>query len=830
MKLKYFIIYFLSIFLCFSAVSQELRLSKTGIDQITDSNTQTRAGREIKWVIGVGDDIAPTGKIRIQDNIPAGQTFVPGSLEVPPNFTPLYSIDGANFTLTEQTGVTIVGAEGANFTTPVTGMNNTFLPVLSIALDTKSPTGGDGYVPIPYTHSDGSLLLYNVYHHTNDPASNYGIFCYNVSKNEICDLNNDTAPDFPKYNSDTAGDDGLSNANAHLITPSTVLTKIHNNQLFFPAQRAAPYNDMGLGCLNLETGLFCDFISIAPNNKLLTGGYTLASFYGAYSVGTEVYMHDHQYNLYCYDVDLKTSCGTYNLGVPAYDGTTDFITTTEVAEDKIYILAIYFTQMTPQNILVKCFDSTTKAECANFSEYEIPGTSIFPPSGPTGFLFQHQDTFGNIDALCGLFNGNLTCFDSQANTFSDPVLENTLLNDIPWIAPLTNGGDFDYRIGSKVYLPMRHVLTDEGATYCYDFATQSACSNFGNPGTPGYKTWPTVNAGVTGEYGYAEVNGCLYGLGNPGIMWSFDPATGTTPCSISNMELTVRKSDYYCDGLSHTVELNLLQVSGVDSNIALLEVDVVNADTDTVIASSGDISGSGQYDLSGIDFDANPDLIFKLKVVYIDPAMIPESGYPVSFTFSGDDPQICFISKLDENFTGSVADNVVTETESGISSKGELEVLAPFMCDNESIDGIHLSVDGQSAELIRAARRSARLRRSLAGVSCNAFSSAKRKKAFQYFEQQYLNIWTAIWSVPTMHYPCDDYEENYCSAFDTFATVAEINTYLDATKSRVKTLLKSCPRNDPSVRRIKQKVRQKVSAIKVRLAELPGMIRECPLS
>jgi hypothetical protein len=71
------------------------------------------------------------------------------------------------------------------------------------ASETKDAvTGGDGLQPIPYRADDGSLRIWNIYHHADYRApveSLPTITCSNPATGQACDLNGDSQPDTDKY-------------------------------------------------------------------------------------------------------------------------------------------------------------------------------------------------------------------------------------------------------------------------------------------------------------------------------------------------------------------------------------------------------------------------------------------------------------------------------------------------------------------------------------------------------------------------------------------------------------------------------------------------------
>ncbi len=84
-----------------------------------------------------------------------------------------------------------------------------------------------------------------------------------------------------------------------------------------------------------------------------------------------------------------------------------------------------------------------------------------------------------------------------------------------------------------------------GATVCHDWTADAACAGFPLPAAH-----PTVNGGATRDYGYSYdgTSGCLFALGDAGVLFSLDPATAVTPCLHSGASVKLTPSEFYCDG------------------------------------------------------------------------------------------------------------------------------------------------------------------------------------------------------------------------------------------------------------------------------------------
>jgi len=229
---------------------------------------------------------------------------------------------------------------------------------------------------------------------------------------------------------------------------------------------------------------------------------------------------------------------------------------------------------------------------------------------------------------------------------------------------------------------------------CYDMTTQAMCANFGlaagSPnGTayPGFEWWSgDAASGGDGwgrgkdlnpsepnrnlksqDYNYVfDANGCGYGWGNAGILWSFDAATGVTPCpQIKTASLAaLTPAAYYCDGSqarNHTYGyLKLEQALPVNASVT---VTARNAATGTQVFGPATI-GAGQQtvDFSSINYAANPSII-----VDISYTGLTQATNVAAFFTTVDPVQFCFQTKVPDTYLpGSTGYNSkVTNTANG---------------------------------------------------------------------------------------------------------------------------------------------------------------------
>ena len=139
-------------------------INKTVTNLTTGSTTQANPGDILRWVVDYYNGDGSNNSIDLLDVIDPNTTYVPGSLEVPELWEPMFSSDGTTFSVTSEPSTVLgVGAHGTNLAVPATALTaGNALPPSSMAL---SATGGDGYYPVAYSHSSGKTVLFNIFHY-----------------------------------------------------------------------------------------------------------------------------------------------------------------------------------------------------------------------------------------------------------------------------------------------------------------------------------------------------------------------------------------------------------------------------------------------------------------------------------------------------------------------------------------------------------------------------------------------------------------------------------------------------------------------------------------
>ena len=150
-------------------------------------------------------------------------------------------------------------------------------------------------------------------------------------------------------------------------------------------------------------------------------------------------------------------------------------------------------------------------------------------------MYADYDARGNPVGVCvtmGATSGNapsVTCYDFAGNPLTPPASLALLYPRGGTISlafnplTITVGGDL------RSYFPFFSMSGPyPGDTLCYDWTIQGLCPSFAYPdGHPG------VNQGLTKDYGYAYDGHCMYATGDYGYLFSIDPVTGGSPCSLA---------------------------------------------------------------------------------------------------------------------------------------------------------------------------------------------------------------------------------------------------------------------------------------------------------
>lgn len=384
------------------------------------------------------------------------------------------------------------------------------------AFNVKSSTGGDGYTPIIRKMGSGETHIFTIYHHmkpsgTATPEVN--IYCVVASTSSTC-------PGYPKYFSSVTGtsnsgiDDIATSFFPHYAT--------EGSQVYYAAQRAT---DNGVGCFDLEAGTNCGYTALG-SLAMSTKNTRPASVDGLEQVGSKLYSFGKDIKAYCYDLSTDAACigqpytvAPGDVSMPAYDG-DDLRLPRQAIGTNIYLVVNYASQSTPANGRLTCFDTLTNTRCAGWSgSVDNPGTNagIGGVVEGIGSVFASYNTAGVANAVCAIGYGpnGPNCWNLTTAAPVTPLAGLLSGLSASWAREET-------RLGNKTYFAF--FQGNGGFAECFDFTTQTRCAGFSSP-----RTWPGINGGNTGDYGYTYADaGCFFATGDDGILWSFDPITGAT--------------------------------------------------------------------------------------------------------------------------------------------------------------------------------------------------------------------------------------------------------------------------------------------------------------
>ncbi|SEF19698.1 hypothetical protein SAMN05421837_10165 [Amycolatopsis pretoriensis] len=598
-------------------------------------------GATANWVIGYDDQATGSGAATITDAVGAGQAFQSGSLHAPPGWTPSWSTDGTTFTGTEPaSGVTAVRASNPDAGPDATSLSGALTPPVQAV---TTATGGDGFSPILYRTPGGALQAWNIYHHLG--ATSPKVVCTDLATGQRC-----PGGPWPKVLNTAPGP--LGTLGAGDIASTMVEQYVHDPaapaKVYYPAVTAS---SVGVGCLDMAASANCGYWALSPTggspavNSI--GGFVENSgnLYGIVSSGAVV----------CWTIATQSACGgqPYAPIVPAanqpyvYGGVT-------VAAGKVF--ASTSNPGTGQQPTLGCFDPATATACANWASAR--------PTGPAGNYNYNDytafDTSGASVGACATTTGSpdvTTCYALDGSALAAPPGPAALPAGVYAFPPEVVTDPAGH---VRSYLPIWNGGY-AGAALCHDWTTGAACA-----GLPGPISHPTVNGGATRDYGYSydPPSGCLIGLGDAGVLFSMDPATGATPCVRSGGQVTLKPGDFYCDGGSHVQGYTAARLTGVDpANVDFAASRVTVVDQDGVTVPTPGFAPDGSVDLTGVSVAAHPSITVTTTLVLHSAAGF--AGRLV-VDYVGDAPQLCFRTTI----SADCAVSSVANTASGTDSTG----------------------------------------------------------------------------------------------------------------------------------------------------------------
>lgn len=587
-------------------------------------------GDTLDWTVTYKGTPAPGTPATITDPISAGQTYVPGSLHVPPGWASGWSTDGSTFTGTDQGAATtaVRGTSPAD-TGGGTAVSGDLLPPVQAA---ARATGGDGFTPILFRAPDGDVEAWNIYHHTG-PA-NPLVVCNDLSSGQPC-----AGGPWPRPLNTTAGPLGSGSTGDiyTTLTPQYVQDPDHPGVVYYPAVAA---NSVGAGCLDLGARANCGYVALESSTGSPSAANGLAGLvaagdgkaYGVASTG----------EVLCLDMASHSPCTGQPFAAivpPNHDGPgatySLYMGAMAVADGRVYASSSPQNGVTPTSL--GCYDPATGTVCAGWA---TPHPAAADPNAYTYNAFVSYDTAGAPNGVCTASSSGAApvtgCFALDGGALTAPA---TGLGQLPggtlvFTPEVVNAGGDNRSYFAEWGGPL------PGNTTCYSWTHAAPCAGF-----PAAAPHPAVNGGVTRDYGYAydATTRCLYGLGDAGILFSMDPATAGSPCLHTGASVTLTPADFYCDGSSHTAAYTQARLTGLDlGHTDPAATTVAVTDPDGTVLATPALGADGTVDLSGISAAQHPSITVTVQFSLTDTSDFAGGAHPsLSVAFQGDAPQIC---------------------------------------------------------------------------------------------------------------------------------------------------------------------------------------------
>lgn len=613
------------------------------LDSDTDGDkdpTEVDLGGTAQWRLNYENTSgAMLTNAKINSHLSSGQTYMPGSAQTPPGWTVEFSTDGGSSYVTQEpaSGVTDLRF-GASLVPPkaegqVTSLLQPLLPV-------SQGTGGDGWIPIV-----AGNRIYAIFHHMgpNVPV----LSCIDRTTNQVC-------PGYPKiigpyYTSNTPGG-GV----------------FFNNRIYFRVQSPTQF---GLMCWDSTTNASCGFTPLAnlPGNTPTQHDRGT----GPRAIGQRIFMVTDDHRVHCFDVATQALCPGYPVNsqliqanvAPFQTGASSGFMDMEVDGTRIYAsIGGYAGGI--NGAYLHCFDTATAAPCADW-------TAPVHENDPRYYgLFFRKDSSGVRNGICLMGEaGAPICYDlTGANRVSFSQMGN-----FPCLGGCFYSMQGDTEAGTKIIFGGNLA----SQVQCWDWSINGPCQG------SGYVNGIVPNQ--TYNYGAVYDGTCVITLGDAGLLKTFDPATGNSPCAVTGAAATttVAQTSFYCDGATHPATWDKARVIDVNltPNVEFRSfvITVVDENNNVVAGPTDMVGTNGILDLSGVDASKT-----KLTAKVSANAMTNGSSYPawsdgvppkIALTFNSDPIQACFKTKVVCNNTTPTAISTSSTTAlSGATASAQLSV------------------------------------------------------------------------------------------------------------------------------------------------------------
>jgi hypothetical protein len=415
-------------------------------------------------------------------------------------------------------------------------------------------TGGDGHVPILV----GSKV-FAFYHHSFPTSAT----CVDRATGDLC-------PGYPKQ---------LELGTTDINGPGVVVgSRIYTHLL--PNSGYAQTAPISLFCWNAETDSTCGLTIVDRVARSSNPGASAPVL-----AGGKIWFGGDTGKLYCVDPATGNPCATPSIA-------TGHASDSEIYWDVVTHGSRVF--LAHRNGPVACVDVTAGARCAGWSTPKSFGSAW-------NVVNQHNAS-GAAIGVCAFLGAAGSCVTDANPAVSTPVTN--------WVTKDTYSQGYSHSLEAETGRRTLVGSLSEGGMGCYDWSTMAPCTGGGYE-ADGWLRRDGSGSFLPSAYGAAYDGSCAIGLGDPGRVFTVDPA-GSSPCLSLGSGADSTKADLRdqrCDGTVGGATWQDVRLSDTDSKeMESVVVTVRDAATGEVLKSGDLIKGSSTLDLSGIDANAHPAL------------------------------------------------------------------------------------------------------------------------------------------------------------------------------------------------------------------------------
>ena len=271
---------------------------------------------------------------------------------------------------------------------------------------------------------------------------------------------------------------------------------------------------------------------------------------------------------------------------------------------------------------VACIDVAAGGPCAGWAlPKELGGQNLVTRHNPAGAA----------DGVCALNASAGTCVTDAVPDVSTPISG--------WPS-----ADIYYTITAEAETGTRTLMGSwSGGLGCWDWKTMAPCT--GGDYSGGWLSTDTQGNALPQAYGAAWDGNCAVGLGDPGLMFTVDPA-GRAPCTSLDAGTEPRSidlRDQRCDGTVGAAAWQEVRLADAGAGeLSSVAVTVRDEQTGAVLATR-DIT-TGALSLAGIDPGAHPAVTIEATAVSTtgDPAWDDAIPPRIRVVWKSDPKQLCF--------------------------------------------------------------------------------------------------------------------------------------------------------------------------------------------